>query len=185
MNLPNKLLHALQSRIKDSNWTDGPRILALGADNNFLLVTKGQTAVWELDKYKSLSNLLNRLQTQRNGIAAIQNVVLHPYRFQCFVNQHVDGTLGFENLPPHGVPGIQAMVGHVMQDTKDAAGRPLTRQGNDKGNGVQKKPTVLQQRAQVRREWSDHGQEFSAQAKGMKVSLSLNVSMGGLGRILG
>jgi hypothetical protein len=48
-----------------------------------------------------------------------------------------------------------------------------------------RRPSTLQQRTQVRREWSEHRQSFSAQAQGLKLSLSLSISAGGLARMLG
>ena len=185
MGLPERLLSALQSRIKDGNWIDRPRIVALGADSNFLLVTEKHAAVWDLDDYKTISRLLEFSRTQQTGISDIHSIILHPYRFQSFVTQSRNGTLIYDNLPPHNLPGIQAMIEPIVQDTKDAGRNPFARKESGRKESMQRRPSALQQRAQVRREWSEHKQEITKQAKGMKVSLSLSVSVGGLARFLG
>jgi hypothetical protein len=46
-NLPEQLISGLQGMIKDGNWTDRSRLVALGAGNNFLLVTDRNAAIWD------------------------------------------------------------------------------------------------------------------------------------------
>jgi hypothetical protein len=179
-NLPEQLLFSLNGIIKDGNWIDRPRLMILGAGNNFLLVTDKNAAFWDLRNYSGLSKLL-----KQSHISDIHYVALHPYRFQSFVAQHRNGKLFYENIPPHQLAGIQAMVGPIAQDTKDAGRELLLRIGSGKREIMQKRPSNLQQRAQLRREWSEHRQEVTAQAKGVKLSFSLNVSLGGLARMLG
>ncbi|KAF1843508.1 uncharacterized protein K460DRAFT_387563 [Cucurbitaria berberidis CBS 394.84] len=183
MSLPEGLLSALQSRIKDGNWIDRPRFVALGANNNFLLLTEKHAALWELNNYRTVSRLLEFSRTQQSGISEIHNIVLHAYRFESFVTQSRNGTLIYENLPPHELSGIQAMVSPILQDTQSAE-RTIRREAG-KRELPQRKPSGLQQRAQLRKEWGEHNQEFSTQGKGLKLSLSLSVSMGGIARLLG
>lgn len=188
MNLPDELLSALQLRIKDGNWVDRPRLVTLGADDNFLMLTERHTAAWKLDKYKAVSKLMDRMRAQQSGISDIHSITLHSYRFQSYVCQAKDGTLTFDNVPPPSLQGMQSMISPILRDTKDADWKPLSRTGSGVRDIEQRRPSVLQQRAQMRREWSEHSSEFTAQAKGMKVSLSLSVNLGGLGglaRMLG
>jgi hypothetical protein len=179
-NLPQQLFSGLQGIIKDGSWVDRPRLVALGARDNFFLVTEKNAAVWDLRNYKGISRLL-----KQDYVAEIQSVTLHPYRFECSVAQYKGGKLTYENIPPHQLAGIQAMVGPVMQDTKDAGRKLLFRSESKERESVQRRPSNLQQRAQLRREWSEHTQEITAQAKGVKLSFNLNVSLGGLARMLG
>jgi hypothetical protein len=185
MNLPTTLVSALQARIKDGNWIDRPRLAALGANDNFVLITEKHAAIWDLENYKTTSNLLNFSTTQERGISEIHSITLHAYRFGSFVTQARNGTLIHENLPPHSLAGIQAMYASVLQDTQAADRKLLVRRESDKTERVQRRPSNLQQRAQLRREWSEHSQQFTAQTKGMKLSLSLSVSIGGIARLLG
>jgi hypothetical protein len=185
MNLPDDLLRALQSRIKDGSWIDRPRIVALGANSNFLLVTEQHIVVWELDKYRALRRSLEKARSQQDGIHQIHSVVLHAYRYDSSVTELQDGALQSSNLPPPAVSGLQSMLEPLMRDTKERNRKIPLRAASEMRATVQRNPSVLQQRAQLRREWSEHSQEFTAQAKGVKVSLSLNISLGGLARMLG
>ncbi|KAF2125019.1 hypothetical protein P153DRAFT_349202 [Dothidotthia symphoricarpi CBS 119687] len=192
MNLPPLLIPALQSRIRDGKWTDRPRVVALGADADFVLITENHAAVWALDHYPTMAKLLEYSRLQDRGIRDVRGVVLHAYRYGAAVCMSRNGTLVFENLPLHELAGMQGMIEPVLQDTKaldwgmrDRGGRKEMKKKREEGEGVQKRPSVLQERAQMRREWSDHTQQFTAQAKGLKLSLSLSVSTGGFSRMLG
>jgi hypothetical protein len=185
MNLPNDLLYALQIRIKDGSWTDRPRIVALGAGENFVLITEKHAAIWDLANYNTISDLLEFSRTQDRGISEIQAIVLHAYRFGSFITQSRNGTLIHGNLPPHMLPGLELMKVSILHDTKALERTPLVHRESDKRDNVQRRSSNLQQRAQLRREWGEHKQQFTAQAKGLKLSLSLSVSAGGLARLLG
>ncbi|EOA83887.1 uncharacterized protein SETTUDRAFT_42670 [Exserohilum turcica Et28A] len=181
-NLPGKLVAAIQNNVKDGNWIDRPRLVALGADDNFIMLTETNAAVWHLQNYKPLMPLLAQID-----MADIHALTLHAYRFDCFLVQTKDGKLVYENIPPHEVPAVQAMVKPILHDTKDAQARRFPRRdsASTAAASPQRRPTLLQQRAQLRREWTEHSQEFTAQAKGVKLSFSLSVNLGGLSRVLG
>ena len=178
--LPETLVAALQANIQGSDWIDRPRLLTLGAGDNFLLVTEKHAAVWDLRHYKSAMRLI-----KEGDSSQVANIVLHPYRFQSFISLHVSGTLTHQNIPPHQLASVQATAQSILQDTIEAHQKGLSSKASDKRESMQRRPSALQQRAQLRREWSGHSQEISAQAKGVKLSFSLNVSLGGLARMLG
>jgi hypothetical protein len=188
MNLPTSLLSALQKRIKDGTWIDRPRIAELGANNDFVLITEKHVAIWDLENYKAMSTLLALSAKQEHGISEIYSVALHTHRFGCFVMQLRNGTVRYDNLPPHSLPGIQIICASILQDTQTANQRLLARIESEKreitDNNAQRQQSNLQQRAQLRREWSEHKQHFTAQSKGVKLSLSLSVSIGGIARLL-
>lgn len=198
MDIPPGLLRALESRIKNGSWTDPPRIVALGADHTFLLITAQHAATWDLDTYPGLTAKLNHSRTQSRGLADLHNVILHAYRYNAFITQTKAGSLMHENPPPHALSAVQSMVEPVKHDSKTAT-RPtldgrvpsrhvLERHAFERETDAPlppRRPSTLQQRAQVRREWSEHRQQFSAQAQGLKLSLSLSISAGGLARMLG
>ncbi|KAJ4333734.1 hypothetical protein N0V87_007395 [Didymella glomerata] len=171
MSIPDGLLQALQSRIKNGSWIDKPRIVALGADDDFLLITEKNVAIWDLENYKTVSDMLELARTQDRGIAESHNIVLHAYRYECYVAQSKSGALLHGNLPPHQVTGLMKMVEPVLRDTERAKETD--------------RPTRVPERAKIKREWSDHRQQFTAQSKGLKLSLSVSVSVGGLARMLG
>ncbi|CAA9961745.1 hypothetical protein PTMSG1_05122 [Pyrenophora teres f. maculata] len=179
-NLPEPLVAALKNNIRDGNWTDRPRLVALGAGDNFLLVTEKNAAVWDLRHYKSVLTLI-----RQKTAADIQNFVLHPYRYQCFISQSKGGRLFSENVPPHQAVGVQEMTESILKDTEAGQKKFLSFEDSKKSASLPKRPLVLQQRAKLRREWSEHSHELSARAKGMKLSFSLSVSLGGLVKRMG
>ncbi|KAH9869101.1 hypothetical protein J1614_008178 [Plenodomus biglobosus] len=185
MNLPSQLLKVLQTKIQDGNWIDRPRTIALGAGNGFVLFTERHDAFWELNQYRTVSKMLGRIKSQRDGISSIHHLILHPYRYDSFITQTQSGVLTYGNLPPPSLASIEAMVKPITNDTNDAKWKPIAEISSASQTKASHRPTVLQQRASIKREWSQHNQEFSAQAKGMKVSLSLSVSIGGISRLLG
>lgn len=185
MNLPPRLLLALTTRIKDNDWTDRPRIVALGADKNFLLITENKATVWDLSNYRSLTQMLEYAKRQDKGIEEIQNIILHSYRYQGFVAQSRNGTILYEGLPEWNMQGIEGIKGPVLRDTREAEVRQrqfdlqrrpsLRTMRSERSNG-----RVLEERARLKREWSDKKAELRTQAKGLKISLSLSVSAGGI-----
>jgi hypothetical protein len=204
MSIPDGLLNALQSRIKDGSWADKPRIVALGADDNFLLITEKNTAIWDLENYKAISDMLEVARAQTPGIRDIQNIVLHPHRYGCFVAQFKNGLLKHENLPPHQRSGIANMADPVLRDTASVARKTIQRRESDRQESVQRTQSPLQrtqsplqrtqspqqrtqsplqERARIKREWCENSHRYTAQSRGLK--LSLNISIGGLARMLG
>ncbi|KAL1594321.1 hypothetical protein SLS60_010080 [Paraconiothyrium brasiliense] len=177
MNLPPELLKALQSRIKDGNWIDRPRIVALGADSNFLLLTEKHAAVWDLGFYTTISRMLEYSRTQNRGIADVRNVALHPYRYQCFLALSMNGTVISENVPPHEAAGVESIKIAILNDTKEIERKAQTSQ--TRIESVPRRPSI-QHQATLRRDWGDRKQEFHAQSKGLRLSLSLSVSAAGI-----
>ncbi|KAL5455405.1 hypothetical protein PMIN06_004489 [Paraphaeosphaeria minitans] len=177
MNLPSELLAALQERIKDGNWTDRPRLVALGADANYLLLTEKHAAVWGLRHYATLSRMLEYSRTEARGIADVRNVALHPYRYQCFIAQSANGTVLSENVPPHEAAGVESIRAAILKDTKEMDMR--VQQSQRKIESVSRRPS-LQHQATLRKYWGERKQEFRAQSKGLRLSLSLSVSAAGI-----
>lgn len=190
MSIPDGLLQALQSRIRNGSWIDKPRVVALGADDDFLLITERNVVIWDLENYKTVSDMLELARTQDCGIADVHDIVLHAYRYECYVAQSKTGALLHMNLPPHQVSGIMSMVEPVMMDTQRAKEKsrpsriPIQSRGSDR-ESMQRRPSALQERARITREWSDHKHQFTAQSKGLKLSLSVSFGVGGLAKMLG
>lgn len=184
MSIPQDLLSALQGRIKNGSWTDRPRIVSLGADENFILITEKNKAIWDLENCKELSDFLESSRAQNRGIQDIAHITLHPYRYGCFVLNNQAGTLRFSNLPPHQLPGLEKMLTPLARDTEQAKTKKTVQRSESSPHApLQRKPSALQERARVRREWTEHRQQFTAQSKGLKLSVSF--SIGGLARMLG
>jgi hypothetical protein len=180
MNLPQNLLSALQARVEDGNWVDRPRLVALGADSNFLLITEKHAAIWDLGCYATISNMLEYSRKETRGIADIKNVALHPHRYQCFIAQSANGTLISENMPPHEMAGVENIKAAILKDTKEIEKRAKEKEVVQRRlESVAKKPTLKHQ-ATLRAEFGDRKQEFRAQAKGLRMSVSLSISAAGL-----
>ncbi|KAF1960862.1 hypothetical protein CC80DRAFT_465214 [Byssothecium circinans] len=185
LNLPPDLLAALQLRIKNGTWLDRPRIVALGADASFLLITEKHAAVWDLHNYAVLTKMMEFSRSQSNGIEEVKNVVLHAYRYQCFVAESWNGTLLHNNLPPHELPGVEVMRVAILKEAQERE----RRDGEKERRKVVERPnrSELKEQASLRRQWGDHQQEFTAKTKGKGLSLSLSLSVsakglaGGLG----
>ncbi|PSN69507.1 hypothetical protein BS50DRAFT_572632 [Corynespora cassiicola Philippines] len=203
MNLPPALLTAIQSRIQNGAWADKPRIVALGADDNFLLVTQRNAAVWDLEHYATLEAMIEFSRTQEHGIEEVGEVVLHAYRYQCFVALSRNGTLLAENLPLHEVQGLDAMREAIVEEAREAAERRvrdrikererLEKERRAEGDRErerererqrQAKRPLLQHQGTFKKEWTGRKHEFQAKAKGMKLSLSLSVTASAFGRML-
>jgi hypothetical protein len=188
MNLPPFLLSALQSRIAKGTWIDKPRLVVLGADANFLLLTEKNAAVWDLSNYATLSQMLEFSKTQPRGIEEVAIVALHAYRYQCFVAQSRNGTMLCENVPPHEGAAVEAMRAAVVQDTRAMEAKAKQKERRmiverRSTSFVDRRPNLKPQ-ISVRREFSEgaerHEVKAQRQAKGLKLSLSLSVSARGL-----
>ncbi|KAH7552354.1 hypothetical protein BM1_09216 [Bipolaris maydis] len=184
-NLPPALVSALEKNIKNGKWLDRPRILALGADATFVFITEKNAAVCQLPCYPSLRTLLEE-KMEDDRVRDVQAVTLHPYRYASFLLLLKDGTLLAANIPKHHQPALDAMREPLKNDSKESQTAWMQRRDSAKVERPQQRPSVLQQRAQLRREWGDRTSEVSVQGKGVKLSFSLSVSLGGgLGRLLG
>ncbi|KAF1976195.1 hypothetical protein BU23DRAFT_42724 [Bimuria novae-zelandiae CBS 107.79] len=183
LNLPPTLLSALQARIKDGVWLDRPRIVALGADSNFLLITEGHAAIWDLGCYTMLSRMLEYSRTQARGIADVAGVALHAYRYECFIAQAVNGAVVSENVPVHEGAGVAGMKEAVLKDVKEVEERA---KGAERR--AREKEVVRRRLEGAARRESVHGGQggergevkevFRAKGRGIRLSLSLSVSTG-------
>ncbi|EUC48629.1 hypothetical protein COCMIDRAFT_76200, partial [Bipolaris oryzae ATCC 44560] len=176
-NLPPTLLSALEANIKNGKWRDRPRIVALGADGNFVFITEKNTAVWDLACYPSLVSFLQE-KSDKAAIAEVKSVTLHPHRYACFLLLLKNGTLLSGNVPPHQVPGVNAMLEPLRKDSQEKGTAWMARRESAKTERPAR-PSVLQQRAQLRREWGERTSEVEVRGKGVKLSFSLSVSLGG------
>jgi hypothetical protein len=196
MNLPLPLLKALQARIQGGLWMDKPRIIALGADQDFVLVTEKHSVAWHLPHYVSLGKTLQYVKAQEE-IGEIKNITLHPYRYHSHVAFRRDGTLTFDNLPTWSTRALVDMKDPLLRDVREVDVRRrqaslATRPGLRERNSSQRESNrQLQEWARVKREWNEKrgNVERKASARGVKLSLSLNISAagitGGFGKMLG
>ncbi|KAF2805481.1 uncharacterized protein BDZ99DRAFT_450053 [Mytilinidion resinicola] len=175
-NLPRNLESALHSQKSSAgSWTSPPRIVALGADTNFLLITESNAAFCSLSQYRTLRKMIQFSKTQVNGIAAIKDVVLHSYRYQCFVAESNNGTLISENVPPHS----QRDMDTFSEALKMAADRKLYRTPSRASPPLQ---------ATLRREWTDQARQSGDDlAREIKLKMKVNVSLsaGSIARLFG
>ena len=120
-NLPSTLhTHLKGLQTSSGNWTDAPRIVALGANDNFVLVTEGHGGLWSLPHYRELDSILDSLRDMKgsgSGFSLIHRLVLNPYRLQCGVLQAQNGTVFGIGLPPHTQEAFQSIEESIREDT--------------------------------------------------------------------
>jgi hypothetical protein len=185
MGLPHPLVTAITSRIKHGGWVDRPRIVALGADSNFLLLTEKNAAVWDLNRYHMLGRMLEYSQSQDRGIEELDAVVLHPFRYQCFIAKSRNGMVISGNIPLHEMGDLEAVMEIIKRDAEAKAEREGVEAEKARNVGGRR----LSQQATLRREWSNRKDELRKEAgeykHKLKLSLTLNISAGGIARMLG
>jgi hypothetical protein len=72
INLPPGLDAALENRRSPGGgWTDRPRLIALGAMKNFIMITEGNGGSWLLSQYRQLDAVLDILKAKDDGFALI------------------------------------------------------------------------------------------------------------------
>ncbi|ORY11342.1 hypothetical protein BCR34DRAFT_565470 [Clohesyomyces aquaticus] len=193
MNLPAELLVALQARIKVGRWIDRPKIVALGANQNFVLVTERNVVIRDLRNYRQLSAWLD-------GAGELANVVLNPSRYEGFVVVTKDGGMTHGSLPEHSIQDIEGMRREILIDSKlaiasgkikevkrkvaaaeDRLQKPSLQHSTSSSASSARSATIL------RRGWTERKNEITAQAssRGLKLSLSLNISAAGIAGMLG
>ncbi|PVH98094.1 hypothetical protein DM02DRAFT_616039 [Periconia macrospinosa] len=195
MNLPPLLLTALQDRIRNGTWLDKPRLVCLGADANFLLLTEKHAAVWDLSNYAVLGRMIEYSRTQERGIEEVKNVAMHAYRYQCFVAESWVGVLLYDCVPPHEVAGVEAMRAAVLREAQERSRsdeearrkkdvRVKEEESRRRREEMQRRPEVRpesRQQSSGSRDWGERRQEFIARSKGKGLKLSLSFKISGRG----
>ena len=121
--LPAELNKALGQRRKPGGgWTTTPRLVSLGSNDNFILITEGGGGVWQLSSYPKLKSLVEAvMKAKPNGTFEIfHNLYLSPYRLNCFILQNRDGTTMASSLPPHVESAFTTIQAAVKEDTMQA-----------------------------------------------------------------
>jgi hypothetical protein len=73
LKLPSELQKAIQGyRKPGGGWLDAPRLVALGAHGNYLLVTEQNAANWKLEHYRALQYIIQTLGKEANGLSIIK-----------------------------------------------------------------------------------------------------------------
>lgn len=129
-----------------------------------------------------LAKMLEYSRTQERGIQEVENVVLHPYRYQCFVAASRGGMVISENLPGHEISDVDDIKEAVKRDAEISAERE--RLEERKRNA---RSRTLTQQAVLKREWSNQKEQLRKEAGEykLKLSLSLSISAGGIARMVG
>ena len=104
LNLPEGLKDAIKKRRSNDGtgpFTDMPRLVALGVDGDYFMLTEKHAASWRLSGYRGLRELIDQIKDSDAGLSNLENLHLHPYRLQTCIVQNKYGDVGGENLPPH------------------------------------------------------------------------------------
>jgi hypothetical protein len=123
LNLPSGLLEAFKSHRSNNgtgSFTDMPRLIALGVDGDYFMLTANNAGAWNLGNYRALCELINQTKDSEAGLSNIQTLYLHPYRLQTCVVQNKSGQVGGEHLPPHTEEAFESIKAAVQEDTEKA-----------------------------------------------------------------
>lgn len=184
LNLPPQLLAALQSRISNGRWVERPRIVALGVDQNFAFISGASSSVWHLPDYRNLANMLEFARAQERGMENIKVVVLHAYRYQGFIAQNASGNLSYGNLPEWSLSALEGIHVPLLKDSREEEVRERQRKLHSRPSFRDRQGPELREQATFRREWDGRNSEIKTKAKGLRLSLSLSIGMGGISKIL-
>jgi hypothetical protein len=71
-NLPEPLQKALDANLENGTWKDSPRIVSLGFDGDYVMVTANNAAAWRLNHFKPLDTLFETMK--ENGTTSLSHV---------------------------------------------------------------------------------------------------------------
>lgn len=121
LNIPSGLLDVFKSNRSNNGtgpFTDMPRLVALGVDGDYFMLTEKNAACWSLGSYRALRELIVQTKDTPAGLSQIQTLYLHPYRLQSCVLQNKGGQVGGESLPPHTEEAFESIKAAVQEDTE-------------------------------------------------------------------
>ncbi|OCK87380.1 uncharacterized protein K441DRAFT_358351 [Cenococcum geophilum 1.58] len=121
-NLPPPLQAALLVRrgFKGA-WRDPPRLVSLGADGDFILLTVGNGYTMRLTKYPELDVTFDEyIKTVGKGRAFnwIHNLTLNAYVPDSYILQCSNGKVFLNNLPPNSSSHTSLIQSHILSDTR-------------------------------------------------------------------
>jgi len=64
-NLPEPLQKAITANLKDGAWIDAPRIVSLGVDGDYIMITTNHAASWRLNHYKEFDAVFDTMKENR------------------------------------------------------------------------------------------------------------------------
>jgi hypothetical protein len=70
-NLPAGLSTALSDRMKDGQWTIEPRLVCLGANDNYLMITEAHGGAWLLTGYPELDQMVDAFKESESGLSIV------------------------------------------------------------------------------------------------------------------
>jgi hypothetical protein len=101
-------------------FNDPPASLTLGCNDSFFMVTKGGAKYWAVAPYRELDKLIDESLTTDMKLQNLVQLVLHPYRLDCWVLQTKSGALFSYNLAPHMKEGFESISKAVQEDARKA-----------------------------------------------------------------
>jgi hypothetical protein len=118
-NLPKSLVVAIESRRKPGgDFTDPPRLVTLGAQDSYLMLTEANCCVYSLTpSYRNLNVLLESMRDSAARFSVVHNVTLDAYRLQSFVLQSKNGCVFAGTVAPHAAEAIAEIVRTIKADT--------------------------------------------------------------------
>ena len=120
-NLPEGILKEINARRGDNGtgpFNDNPRLVALGCDGNYFMATDEGSWAWSLSSYPDLQAIIRGCKDFEAGVSNIKNLVLHPYRLNCWILQTQSGLVVSSGLPPHMEEPFKSIRDVVLRDTE-------------------------------------------------------------------
>jgi hypothetical protein len=77
LSLPIELASRFQALLKNGTWTDSPRIVTLGVEGNYLLLTNGNVCYWNMPKYAEIASQIPEM-AKNGGLANITVSIRDP-----------------------------------------------------------------------------------------------------------
>lgn len=129
--------------------------------------------------------MLEFSRTQPRGLDEVHQVILHPYRYQGFIAQNSSANLMFENLPDWSLAALGEMRAPLIRDAREEDVRSRQRKLQSRPSFRERQSVGLREQATFRKEWTERNNEIRGKAKGLKLSLSLSIGIGGFSKVLG
>lgn len=88
--LPIELASRFQALLKNGTWTDSPRIVTLGVEGNYLLLTNGNVCYWNMPKYAEIASQIPEM-AKNGGLANITVSIRDPAAVPAMKRKPISG----------------------------------------------------------------------------------------------
>ena len=143
-----------------------------------------------LSRYPEVARLLSYAKSKgkgEGGIQEISDIILHPYRYTCFIARTTQGKVISENIPSHETADFD-FIKEVVRAEIETREKMRIEEQRRKEEEREKKEREMERRkegsrqhAMLKREWSDKRDQMRRQVGDYKLKVSLSFSITGTG----